>query len=74
VFADPQVESLGMAWPVTHPRRGDTRVLGQGVWLQRSRPRPTTPTPDAGQHTDEILREFGLDERRIAELRAAGAL
>ena len=29
------------------------------------------PTP--GQHTDEVLRELGLDDARIAELRASGA-
>jgi crotonobetainyl-CoA:carnitine CoA-transferase CaiB-like acyl-CoA transferase len=76
VFSNPQVQSLGMAWPVTHPRLGATEVLGQGVRLQRSGPRATTPTPtpDAGRHTDEVLRELGLDDGRIAELRAAGAI
>ena len=32
------------------------------------------PAPTAGQDTDEILRDFGLDTARIASLRSAGAV
>jgi alpha-methylacyl-CoA racemase len=34
----------------------------------------SAPPPHAGQHTDEILGEAGLDEDDIAKLRAAGAV
>jgi len=30
--------------------------------------------PALGQHTDEVLREMGLDPARIAALRASGVL
>ncbi len=32
------------------------------------------PAPIAGQNTDEVLRDFGLDTTRIASLRSAGAV
>ena len=32
------------------------------------------PPPHAGQHTDEVLREWGLSEDQIVERRAAGAI
>ena len=38
---------------------------------------PTTPrraAPAFGEHTEEILREAGLDAQRIAELKERGAL
>lgn len=38
---------------------------------------PTTPrraAPALGEHTEEILREAGLDAQRIAELKERGAL
>jgi crotonobetainyl-CoA:carnitine CoA-transferase CaiB-like acyl-CoA transferase len=35
---------------------------------------PGLPPPRQGEHTDEILREAGLDDARIASLRAAGVL
>ncbi len=34
----------------------------------------TRPTPYKGEHTDEILIEFGFSEQRIAELRERGAI
>ena len=39
-------------------------------------PQPETlrPTPDQGQHTDEVLRELGYDRAAIAELRASGVV
>jgi crotonobetainyl-CoA:carnitine CoA-transferase CaiB-like acyl-CoA transferase len=30
--------------------------------------------PDAGQHTDELLLELGLDYDRIVELKVAGVI
>jgi crotonobetainyl-CoA:carnitine CoA-transferase CaiB-like acyl-CoA transferase len=30
------------------------------------------PTPEAGQHSDEVLRELGLEPDKILELRRKG--
>jgi crotonobetainyl-CoA:carnitine CoA-transferase CaiB-like acyl-CoA transferase len=71
VFSDPQVEHLGMAVEGHHPIRGDVRLVGQPVALSRTPARIETMTPDAGEHTDEVLTELGLTAEEIKRLRDA---
>jgi crotonobetainyl-CoA:carnitine CoA-transferase CaiB-like acyl-CoA transferase len=74
VFSDPQVEHLGIAEPVLHPVLGPIRLVGEPVALSRTPSRVDTPTPEAGEHTDEILGELGFGESDIAQLRSIGAV
>ncbi len=74
VFADPQVQHLGMAKPVHHPRLGDLEVVAQPVGLSRAGEMDYRPTPDCGQHTDEVLEQFGFDRDEIGALRDAGVV
>ncbi|MBI1985951.1 MAG: CoA transferase, partial [Rhodospirillales bacterium] len=70
VFADQQVKHLGgMKFAVEHPELGRFDVLGQAVKMSRSKPRATMATPIRGQHTDEVLAEFGFGKDEIADLR-----
>ena len=71
VFADPQVQHLGIAAPVHHPVLGDIRLVGQPIEMSRTSPGVATPTPEPGQHTAEILAELGYDEATVAHLKAA---
>ena len=74
VFADPQVQTLGIAQTVTHPVLGETTLVGQPVELSRTPGRIESPTPGHGAHTDDVLRDLGYDAQEIAGLRASGAL
>jgi crotonobetainyl-CoA:carnitine CoA-transferase CaiB-like acyl-CoA transferase len=42
--------------------------------LSRTPSRIVAPPPDIGQHTEEVLKEFGYDEKEIAGLRQADAI
>lgn len=70
-FANEQVQTLPVVAEVEHPMLGHQRVLGSGVNMERTPPRICTPSPEHGEHTDEILGELGFDAAEIARLRAA---
>ena len=74
-FAEPQVRHLGIAKPVRHPKLGDIEVVGQPINLSKApQPAEYRPTPDLGQHTDEVLTGLGYDTAAIAGLHARGVV
>ena len=71
VFADPQVQHLGIATPIDHPKYGPQKVVGQPIHLSRyPQPEKLKHTPEQGEHTNEILKSLGYDDAAIASLRA----
>jgi formyl-CoA transferase len=74
VFADPQVQHLGVAAEVNHPRLGRFRILNQAARLSRTPATVKTPTPDIGQHTEGILTELGYNKDQIEALRSQGVI
>lgn len=74
-FAEPQVQHLGIARPVRHPKLGDIKVVGQPINLSDfPQPKELKPTPDMGEHTDQVLASLGYDKQGIEKLRTAGAI
>jgi formyl-CoA transferase len=74
-FAEPQVQHLGIARPVKHPKLGDIKVVGQPINMTRTpQPAELKPTPELGQHSEEILADLGYDSAAVAKLRERGAI
>ena len=75
VFADPQVKHLGMAHAdaapqaAARPRSWRRRSTSSGFSKATSARR----TPDAGEHTDEVLRAVGYADAEIARHAAEGS-
>ena len=74
VFADEQVRHLGMAATVEHRALGSLDIVRNAVTMTDAGPTVRTPSPDPGEHTDEILGELGLSADEISVLRARGAV
>ncbi|MCU1485085.1 MAG: CoA transferase [Actinomycetia bacterium] len=71
VFADPQVEHLGLVASVEHPALGPIDLIRNPVSIGDVRT-VRAPAPDAGQDSDAVLAELGFDADAVARLRAEG--
>ena len=75
MFADPQVQHVGMAQPVKVKKGGKTLTLvGQPVRLSRTPSRLAAPPPAVGEHTDAVLKELGFTKAQIAALHEVQAV
>ena len=70
--ADPHAQAIGLFEDSVHPTAGRLRQPRHPTDFGGTRPPIGGPAPMLGQHTDEILRELGVADERITELRAAG--
>jgi len=74
VAADPHALAREMVVELEHPRAGRTRALGLPVKLSRTPGKVSRPAPVLGQHTREVLGEFGFSAAEIDALVASGAV
>jgi formyl-CoA transferase len=72
VFAEPQVQHLGMVKTVVSKRLGEQRLVGQPVTLERTPSTIARAAPRRGEHTEEVLAEVGYDPESLARLKSAG--
>jgi formyl-CoA transferase len=74
VFADPQVQHLGIAAPLESPLLGQTRVVGSALNFSGVPKEIRTPTPEAGQHTEDVLRWLGYTAKDIESMRSSSVI
>ncbi|HEX2333989.1 MAG TPA: CoA transferase [Burkholderiales bacterium] len=74
VASDPHALAREMVIELEHPRAGRTRALGLPIKLSRTPGKVTRPAPSFGQHTREVLAEFGFSATAIEALYEAKAV
>lgn len=74
VIDDPQARALGMFSAIEHPEAGRFETLAAPFSIEGADVAVRGPAPDCGEHTAEVLAQFGIDDDRVAELTKAGVL
>jgi formyl-CoA transferase len=68
MFADAQVQHLGMAQHVPNDENRHIQLVGQPVILSRTPSKMAARPPEFGEHTEEVLTEFGFAAEEIKDL------
>ena len=74
LFADPHLEAVGFWEQIDHPTEGPLRQPRLPWGFGANEPVASRPAPALGAQTDEVLREAGLSDARLAALRAEGVI
>ncbi len=76
VFADPQVDHRGMHLKMPYPgsQSGEVDLIGNPIKFSETPVDYRHAPPTCGEHTDEVLQEFGLSPEEIAGLKDGGAI
>ena len=74
VFADPHVVARGMTVQMQHALADDVRLVASPMKFSATPVQYRRAPPLLGEHTDEVLAEFGIGEARRAALRAKNAI
>ena len=75
IFTDPQVLHRGMLAEMEHPVAGRVKQIGPALKFSETRCRLTTPPPQLGEHTEEVLKNIaGLTDAEIEGLKKADAI
>jgi formyl-CoA transferase len=74
VFADPQIEHLGLRAPVEHGKLGRIDIVRNAVTMTDGPATVRTAAPESGADTDTVLTEIGCSVEEIADLRRRGII
>jgi crotonobetainyl-CoA:carnitine CoA-transferase CaiB-like acyl-CoA transferase len=74
VFADPQVCARNMTVHLPHPLSDELNLVASPLKLSATPVQYRRPPPLLGEHTAEVLAEFGIDTAELARLREARAV
>ncbi|KAJ5934299.1 hypothetical protein N7466_003846 [Penicillium verhagenii] len=68
------VIARGMVQSIDHPACGSIKVISPPVKYSNAEPSIRSPPPLLGEHTEELLKDIGLDTVRIEELKKKGVV
>jgi crotonobetainyl-CoA:carnitine CoA-transferase CaiB-like acyl-CoA transferase len=73
-LSHPQTLARGMVVELDHPQAGKTKAIGCPIHFSRTPAQVSRPAPLLGQHTVELLNEFGFSAAEVKELLAQGVV
>ena len=74
VIDNPQVREMGWIAELQHPEHGAFQVLDTPFHIYGSDTGSRGPAPEPGQHTFDLLAEFGIEGEALNELATNGVL
>ncbi|MEQ8319461.1 MAG: CoA transferase [Rhodospirillales bacterium] len=74
MFEDPHAQARDMIPTVEHARLGPVRTLGLPIKLSATPGKVATGAPLFGQHTEDVLKEYGFDTDEIRTFIGEGAV
>ena len=74
VINDPQARASGCFVSYDHPQRGRIEQLANPVIMSKTPANVRRPAPEFGQHTEEVLLEYGYSWEDIARFKEEGAI
>jgi crotonobetainyl-CoA:carnitine CoA-transferase CaiB-like acyl-CoA transferase len=74
VINDPQARASGCFVSYDHPQRGRIEQLANPVMMSKTPANVRRPAPEFGQHTEEVLLEYGYSWEDIARFKEEGAI
>jgi crotonobetainyl-CoA:carnitine CoA-transferase CaiB-like acyl-CoA transferase len=72
--AHEQTVARGMIVETEHSTLGRVRGLGLPIHFSDGRTQESLPAPLLGEHTEDVLHEYGFTDARIRQLRDEGAI
>jgi len=74
VINDPQARANDIFVPVDHPTYGRMEVIANPLKLSETPATVRTPAPEFGQHTEEVLLDYGYTWKDIEQLKEQGTI
>jgi crotonobetainyl-CoA:carnitine CoA-transferase CaiB-like acyl-CoA transferase len=74
MLEDPQAQARAMVIDTDHPVFGPLRTIGNPVKLSETPWELRSLAPRLGEHTDQVLSDWGFSDGEVAALRQQGAL
>jgi crotonobetainyl-CoA:carnitine CoA-transferase CaiB-like acyl-CoA transferase len=73
-LSHPQTQARGMVVDLMHPQAGPTKAIGCPLHFSATPTAVTRAAPVLGEHTREVLREYGYDDAEINRLAREGVV
>ncbi|MDP2953569.1 MAG: CoA transferase [Chloroflexota bacterium] len=74
VIEDPQTEANGFVVEMDHPEIGKIRTVASPCRFSETPAGPRTPAPQLGQHTEEVLLDYGFTWEDLEKLKDDGVI